>query len=838
MVQTQRRARLLTPYLMPSPKRGIIGHSKYAERLRKQVVAAARDRSRRPVLVFGEPGLEKSNIAALVHFNSPIARNGPIACLDCARLDTAGISSEIFGRGDKEGLVEAIGDGTLVLQNVHKLSPGVLQRLVRLLADGTYRRLACAPAGAHITPIVSIVSLASMDCLHGVRAHGDEEDGADGDGKGNGNGNGQPMRRATCRVVMTASRQVAQVDENLVTVIKVPPLRLRPADVKDLQKYFLSQLARRRAHAAAGSGGGTAAGGARATPRLELTPAALRQLESYTWPGNIKEVKVAVERALQQVETDAAQAVKSEKAAVRTAKLSEDVFWMLKQKKDIFRVNLLTASPALRSFLRSDLWPNAINFNFTAYVYPAIVAMLMFGPQDRLHNPALAVFWDYWWPLVFLSFPLLGRVWCAVCPFMIWGELVQKWRTSPAGGAAKLLKWPKEQAEAYGPPFLFSLFAAILMWEEVWDLPHTADLSGWLLLLITAGAVACSSIFERRFWCRYLCPIGGMNGLFAKLSVTEVRARQGVCAGECTTYHCIKGGPAQLPEGLATDGCPLGSHPAQLVDNHDCVNCMSCVKACPNGSVEVRLRPPGTDLWSGHTASAAEVSLMFMLLGAVYLHDLPQLLGQVGLDASALGLTSVTPQHILTSFAVLFAPGLAAWGADVAGRAAAARGLNIVDFVQRRLPWNNAARAGAPATVPAAPHPLASMSGVLGSADLMQAAEPPPFVELAYGYLPLVWFATVSYYLPSLMGEAGQILPITAAFLGADGSGLPAVSVEGDIITFLQGFLLLFGGFTATVLSRKLAAAPFKSFAPQLLGIAAFTAELWALQVAPHHWLQ
>jgi hypothetical protein len=52
-----------------------------------------------------------------------------------------------------------------------------------------------------------------------------------------------------------------------------------------------------------------------------------------------------------------------------------------------------------------------------------------------------------------------------------------------------------------------------------------------------------------------------------------------------------------------------------------------------------------------------------------------------------------------------------------------------------------------------------------------------------------------------------------------------------------QGFLLLFGGFTSAVLSRKLAQAPFKSFVPQLLGIAAFTAELWLLQVAPHHWL-
>lgn len=48
--------------------------------------------------------------------------------------------------------------------------------------------------------------------------------------------------------------------------------------------------------------------------------------------------------------------------------------------------------------------------------------------------------------------------------------------------------------------------------QEVWDLPQTAYLSSWLLLLITAGAVVCSAFFERRLWCRFLCPIGGMNG--------------------------------------------------------------------------------------------------------------------------------------------------------------------------------------------------------------------------------------------------------------------------------------------------------------------------------------
>ncbi len=50
-----------------------------------------------------------------------------------------------------------------------------------------------------------------------------------------------------------------------------------------------------------------------------------------------------------------------------------------------------------------------------------------------------------------------------------------------------------------------------------------------------------------------------------------------VLAGNCTTYHCYKGGPA---EGLGqeTDGCPLYSHPAHMADNRDCVLCMVCLK--------------------------------------------------------------------------------------------------------------------------------------------------------------------------------------------------------------------------------------------------------------------
>lgn len=61
------------------------------------------------------------------------------------------------------------------------------------------------------------------------------------------------------------------------------------------------------------------------------------------------------------------------------------------------------------------------------------------------------------------------------------------------------------------------------VWEEVWDLPDTAYLSSWLLLLITAGAVVCSAFFERRLWCRW-----------ARSTRPAGRDSPGTCS--CSTY--------------------------------------------------------------------------------------------------------------------------------------------------------------------------------------------------------------------------------------------------------------------------------------------------------------
>ncbi len=76
-------------------------------------------------------------------------------------------------------------------------------------------------------------------------------------------------------------------------------------------------------------------------------------------------------------------------------------------------MNLFKVFSPLQQFARSSLWPDDINFRLTAYIYPAYVLLLLLGPQERTTNFGLNLFWCYWWPLSFIIYPFLGRIWCS-----------------------------------------------------------------------------------------------------------------------------------------------------------------------------------------------------------------------------------------------------------------------------------------------------------------------------------------------------------------------------------------------------------------------------------------
>ncbi|KZR77091.1 4Fe-4S binding domain protein [Prochlorococcus marinus str. MIT 1323] len=132
-----------------------------------------------------------------------------------------------------------------------------------------------------------------------------------------------------------------------------------------------------------------------------------------------------VERALQQARSQAAAEQASGAITMALpAALPEDVFWVNSREPNL-RFEIWRCKPQLRQLMRSpQLW-NGLLFGLVSWVFVLVNLWLWFGPQDRAHNSMRKFFWAWWWPLILLTYPLVGRLWCAVCPFMVWGEIAQ-----------------------------------------------------------------------------------------------------------------------------------------------------------------------------------------------------------------------------------------------------------------------------------------------------------------------------------------------------------------------------------------------------------------------------
>ena len=549
MAESSAGLQRLAPFVLGRARRGVVGSSRYAQRLRTAVLEAARDPQRQPVLISGEPGLEKDNLAALVHYGSGDRRRLLV------RLDASDL------QGSSLNLLNELGSNTLLVSGMDRLDDEVQQRLIAM-------------------------------------AHGQAPEF-----KG--------------RVLFTSEATIPALD-GLVQSIRVPPLRVRRTDLGDWLRYQLRLQSP----------------GLGWSQPPALSDSVVRRLQNHDFANNLRELEAMVDRALRQA--------RQQSEGELPPLLPEEVFWT-EEKTRRARFDIWRWKPQLRNWMRAPALWNTLLFGLVSWLFAVVNLVLWLGPQDRAANPMLNLFWAWWWPLILLSYPLVGRLWCAICPFMVWGQIAQKltpWRKK---------SWPHGDMDRWGAPALAAGFASILLWEEVWNLENTAWLSSCLLLLITAGAVIGSTVFEKRFWCRYLCPVGGMNGLFAKLSILELRAEAGTCSGSCSSYTCFKGGPAD-GEGLASEGCPLGTHPAHLSDNRNCVLCMTCTQACPNRSVQLRLRPPAADLQRTMQAPNGERGLILVLAGGICLHHWERLLGWLPLAPSSL---HEGPLLARLSFAVL-----------------------------------------------------------------------------------------------------------------------------------------------------------------------------------------
>ena len=149
-----------------------------------------------------------------------------------------------------------------------------------------------------------------------------------------------------------------------------------------------------------------------------MPDAVVRRLQNHDFANNLRELESLVDRALRQARQQTS-------ATGLPIILPEEVFWT-GQRSQNARFDLWRWKPELRQWMRApQLW-NGLLFGLVSWLFVAVNLALWLGPQTRADNPVLKLFWAWWWPLILISYPLVGRLWCAICPFMVWGQIAQR----------------------------------------------------------------------------------------------------------------------------------------------------------------------------------------------------------------------------------------------------------------------------------------------------------------------------------------------------------------------------------------------------------------------------
>jgi len=203
------------------------------------------------VLILGESGVGKERVARMIHENSA-RTSGPFVPINCAAIPEHLLESELFGyeqgaftgaQRSNEGLLETAHGGSLFLDELCEMNPVLQTKLLRALEEGVVRRLGARKPRAFDTRFIASTN-------RDIR---------------------EDMRRGRFREDLFFRINVIEV--------QVPPLRDRREDIPLLATHFLSLASR-----------GLQIKG--------FIPAAMDALLRYNWPGNIRELKNAVERAV------------------------------------------------------------------------------------------------------------------------------------------------------------------------------------------------------------------------------------------------------------------------------------------------------------------------------------------------------------------------------------------------------------------------------------------------------------------------------------------------------------------------------------------------------------
>lgn len=255
-------------------------------------------------------------------------------------------------------------------------------------------------------------------------------------------------------------------------------------------------------------------------------------------------------------------------------------------------------------FLSSRWWPAVLQIPILLF-FIYLVYDLLAGPRSADMNLGSAVIWILWWSALPIAIVLLGRVWCAVCPFGYLNDLVQK----VAGRRHKAPAFLKRNAMWIA----LGLFLVLTWFEHVTGIVEAPRATAVMLLIFAAAVVFFGAFYERRTWCRYVCPVGGMSSNYARAGMLELRAHRSTCSS-CDTKACFRGS-------AAAPGCPMFEFPRAMDSSAECTLCADCVKTCPENAIRISPRMPTSELWGTLRPRLPVAGLAVGIMGIVLLEN-------------------------------------------------------------------------------------------------------------------------------------------------------------------------------------------------------------------------
>jgi len=350
---------------------------------------------------------------------------------------------------------------------------------------------------------------------------------------------------------------------------RVPPIREHRRDLPRLIEHYLRRYSReygKNIH--------------------KVSPDSMGILLNYDWPGNLTELASVIQRAVM--------------LAQKNEILTDQILLGLPKTEGKWEFNLLRI-PWIKSSLKSKVFP-AFPQAIVGCIFLAAILSLFFGSGDPEKNIGITLSWIIGWPILFFSFFFLARIWCSVCTLAVPGRIVQK-----------ILKPERKTPEFIKKKsgWIMAFLCIIVLWVEIiWDAYDNPFLSGSVIIAVMLGSFIFSVLFKRRVWCRYVCPLGAINAIFAMPSILELRANRHLCLNRCRQHVCFGSENEQ-------EGCPMFRHPFLVDNNRDCILCARCIKNCKDNSIHLNLRLAPQELWDLETPRRPD-SFLIVALGAIF----------------------------------------------------------------------------------------------------------------------------------------------------------------------------------------------------------------------------